>query len=135
MIRRPPRSTRTDTLFPYTTLFRSLFYRINLLWAKDSTLRIRDIHLFHEDFPSIYTTDVTTTNDCHFYTLPVVDGYLWSNDDALAGMRLKAIHDGNEILLKGGAPIIKKHKRGKIEINWTLTNLQGTLVVRLTEDS
>src|SRR3546814_9614634 len=29
MIRRPPRSTRTDTLFPYTTLFRSvwaLFY-------------------------------------------------------------------------------------------------------------
>src|SRR3546814_3185568 len=25
MIRRPPRSTRTDTLFPYTTLFRSEF--------------------------------------------------------------------------------------------------------------
>src|SRR3546814_789508 len=25
MIRRPPRSTRTDTLFPYTTLFRSGF--------------------------------------------------------------------------------------------------------------
>src|SRR3546814_8321057 len=25
MIRRPPRSTRTDTLFPYTTLFRSWF--------------------------------------------------------------------------------------------------------------
>src|SRR3546814_5303254 len=33
MIRRPPRSTRTDTLFPYTTLFRSLFSfwtRINI---------------------------------------------------------------------------------------------------------
>src|SRR3546814_20605195 len=26
MIRRPPRSTRTDTLFPYTTLFRSIIY-------------------------------------------------------------------------------------------------------------
>src|SRR3546814_17159695 len=26
MIRRPPRSTRTDTLFPYTTLFRSTFH-------------------------------------------------------------------------------------------------------------
>src|SRR3546814_1355716 len=26
MIRRPPRSTRTDTLFPYTTLFRSNYY-------------------------------------------------------------------------------------------------------------
>src|SRR3546814_16188189 len=29
MIRRPPRSTRTDTLFPYTTLFRS-FLEINV---------------------------------------------------------------------------------------------------------
>src|SRR3546814_13764474 len=27
MIRRPPRSTRTDTLFPYTTLFRSGVHR------------------------------------------------------------------------------------------------------------
>src|SRR3546814_13878282 len=27
MIRRPPRSTRPDTLFPYTTLFRSLLHR------------------------------------------------------------------------------------------------------------
>src|SRR3546814_7443646 len=26
MIRRPPRSTRTDTLFPYTTLFRSYWF-------------------------------------------------------------------------------------------------------------
>src|SRR3546814_1584446 len=30
MIRRPPRSTRTDTLFPYTTLFRSTGARVTL---------------------------------------------------------------------------------------------------------
>src|SRR3546814_18087672 len=30
MIRRTPRSTRTDTLFPYTTLFRSLLVRIGI---------------------------------------------------------------------------------------------------------
>src|SRR3546814_9223095 len=29
MIRRPPRSTRTDTLFPYTTLFRSAAVKLN----------------------------------------------------------------------------------------------------------
>src|SRR3546814_1770348 len=29
MIRRPPRSTRTDTLFPYTTLFRSIEERVD----------------------------------------------------------------------------------------------------------
>src|SRR3546814_14761523 len=28
MIRRPPRSTRTDTLFPYTTLFRSCITKV-----------------------------------------------------------------------------------------------------------
>src|SRR3546814_10530559 len=32
MIRRPPRSTRTDTLFPYTTLFRSMVQTL-LAWA------------------------------------------------------------------------------------------------------
>src|SRR3546814_2056845 len=36
MIRRPPRSTRTDTLFPYTTLFRS------------GTLSLRLIHCVSE---------------------------------------------------------------------------------------
>src|SRR3546814_15910839 len=34
MIRRPPRSTRTDTLFPYTTLFRSL----NADWQSATTV-------------------------------------------------------------------------------------------------
>src|SRR3546814_18201557 len=29
MLRRPPRSTRTDTLFPYTTLFRSLLSAVD----------------------------------------------------------------------------------------------------------
>src|SRR3546814_14732858 len=35
MIRRPPRSTRTDTLFPYTTLFRSDFPEdaLNTRWG------------------------------------------------------------------------------------------------------
>src|SRR3546814_11261285 len=33
MIRRPPRSTRTDTLFPYTTLFRSDGLRVDQFGA------------------------------------------------------------------------------------------------------
>src|SRR3546814_4405078 len=36
MIRRPPRSTRTDTLFPYTTLFRS--ERVEVLRGPQGTL-------------------------------------------------------------------------------------------------
>src|SRR3546814_13608265 len=37
MIRRPPRSTRTDTLFPYTTLFRST--RAQISWPKACAAR------------------------------------------------------------------------------------------------
>src|SRR3546814_4701430 len=36
MIRRPPRSTRTDTLFPYTTLFRSLTIQFNAIKFSNS---------------------------------------------------------------------------------------------------
>src|SRR3546814_14490350 len=35
MIRRPPRSTRTDTLFPYTTLFRSQAFQPSLAGTDD----------------------------------------------------------------------------------------------------
>src|SRR3546814_18851299 len=34
MIRRPPRSTRTDTLFPYTTLFRAYYGGVQLRMAE-----------------------------------------------------------------------------------------------------
>src|SRR3546814_11394797 len=34
MIRRPPRSTRTDTLFPYTTLFRSRFWYLHYVGVR-----------------------------------------------------------------------------------------------------
>src|SRR3546814_19518330 len=40
MIRRPPRSTRTDTLFPYTTLFRSQPHRARALRAAVSPERL-----------------------------------------------------------------------------------------------
>src|SRR3546814_3069849 len=38
MIRRPPRSTRTDTLFPYTTLFRSERHFIMMRYMPTETL-------------------------------------------------------------------------------------------------
>src|SRR3546814_5113019 len=43
MIRRPPRSTRTDTLFPYTTLFRSLGRRDSRLLPAE----VADSRLLH----------------------------------------------------------------------------------------
>src|SRR3546814_1039938 len=42
MIRRPPRSTRTDTLFPYTTRFRSQFNSELDTFREDVDQRFRD---------------------------------------------------------------------------------------------
>src|SRR3546814_20321217 len=39
MLRRPPRSTRTDTLFPYTTLFRSGDDALDVVFDADVTRR------------------------------------------------------------------------------------------------
>src|SRR3546814_155190 len=52
MIRRPPRSTRTDTLFPYTTLFRS-FTRVEQAAAID-LVKLRFFRL-----------DISPTLVCH----------------------------------------------------------------------
>src|SRR3546814_1054043 len=44
MIRRPPRSTRTDTLFPYTTLFRSCIELPDALLAQPCVSADPDAH-------------------------------------------------------------------------------------------
>src|SRR3546814_4444986 len=55
MIRRPPRSTRTDTLFPYTTLFRSWTQvkdhvaAMKVLWQDD----VSEYHGKYVDFPPV----------------------------------------------------------------------------------
>src|SRR3546814_8323101 len=52
MIRRPPRSTRTDTLFPYTTLFRSSLNRKGVLICSRDAVAFGNIfcRLAHVDF-------------------------------------------------------------------------------------
>src|SRR3546814_16145637 len=81
MIRRPPRSTRTDTLFPYTTLFRSApkkstryFEQDHLRWRfgeKSSRLYRRHrselapyFHLLEDqDNPDIFLLETRQTPD------------------------------------------------------------------------
>src|SRR3546814_17284511 len=61
MIRRPPRSTRTDTLFPYTTLFRSADQRslgpakaLQLLPASETLLAEATIKRFRSAYRDLF---------------------------------------------------------------------------------
>src|SRR3546814_1168258 len=52
MIRRPPRSTRTDTLFPYTTLFRSrrmarVVAQLEIRLVEADALHLDLLHVMH----------------------------------------------------------------------------------------
>src|SRR3546814_3349592 len=52
MIRPPPRSTRTDTLFPYTTLFRSGFQAVFVLEEEVRQMsRATGAHIHHRRAP------------------------------------------------------------------------------------
>src|SRR3546814_14410405 len=62
MIRRPPRSTRTDTLFPYTTLFRS--------HALETTRDGND----HPEYWSLDQSDIAIS-DRHDLTQPLDERY------------------------------------------------------------
>src|SRR3546814_9438333 len=67
MIRRPPRSTRTDTLFPYTTLFRSsrrgCYARCGSTWRRAPTAGRadgRERHAMIEFYPQIRHVNILT---------------------------------------------------------------------------
>ncbi|MDB5008720.1 MAG: hypothetical protein JWP45_3113 [Mucilaginibacter sp.] len=115
-----------------TVWFNSRFYRVNLLW-ENSTLRFRDIHLFDEKFPSVYEKQKAVSNECSFFTLPVVDGYIWSSAQQLAGLKFKAVVNGVEIALEGGDPKVTNPSRGKLQISWPLKSGYGTLVIDMDE--
>src|SRR3546814_8577809 len=53
MIRRPPRSTRTDTLFPYTTLFRELAAQCDILVENFKVGGLRKYGLDYESIKAI----------------------------------------------------------------------------------
>src|SRR3546814_10732817 len=74
MIRRPPRSTRTDTLFPYTTLFRSKGYAD--VFAGDDNWRGLDVpegDAFQWNHDSTYVRQPPYFDGVGRDTLPLTD--------------------------------------------------------------
>jgi len=115
-----------------TVWFNSRYYRANLIW-EGNTFRIRDIHLFDEKLTSDYYKKKTDLTTCNYYTLPLVDGNLWSDSSYYAGLRLKAVIDGKEILVEGAAPVISDSENGKLHILWPLNYYGGAFIVDFDE--
>src|SRR3546814_16797477 len=99
MIRRPPRSTRTDTLFPYTTLFRSraqlALKRAVLIGIDDGVLRmdaaieqhVKSLDAIHLATCMLLGSGITdTTHDGNMAAVAVQPGF-----DMLDTLTLAAI--------------------------------------------
>src|SRR3546814_4952234 len=103
MIRRPPRSTRTDTLFPYTTLFRSL------VGAEGSCVTVLEAELRLVDSPRARTLLVLGYEDvyCAGDHVPEILKHQPVGLEGIDGllvdyMKRKNLHPRNRALLPQG---------------------------------
>src|SRR3546814_2563568 len=97
MIRRPPRSTRTDTLFPYTTLFQSLQRSTLLKYsAHDMFTLVGNIEAYPQFLPGCVSARVEHVEGPQvrarlgFRVKGLTDSFATENhlDDNLISMRL-----------------------------------------------
>lgn len=99
-----------------TVWYDSRYYRANLLWEK-GRFRFRDIHLFDERFKSEYLDTPGTGSQFLFYTLPFVDGFMWSKGEDRAGLSLvRTGSDGQAEELRLDSPEVKERGRSVLEV-------------------
>lgn len=81
-----------------TAWYCSSQYRVNLYQDKHG-LRIRDLHIFAEDYTDPYEDVLCKANDAAYDTLPVIDGNLNSGNGILSGLYLTDAVTGESICL------------------------------------
>lgn len=102
--------------------FDSRNYRINLLW-ENGELWIRDWHVFDETYAERYLTEVCTTPNCLYDTLPIIDGNLWAKGQERAGLRFVQASPAHMLEpLRGGDPMVSESGRAAVRVAWPLKN-------------
>ena len=74
----------------------SKHYRVNL-YQDENGLRIRDLHLFAENYADPFENVLCEANEATYDTLPAVDGNLFSGNGILSGLYLTDAATGNTI--------------------------------------
>ena len=97
--------------------YNSRFYRTSLAWNKSDFL-VRDIHLFNQDYAERYLSEVCTTAQSCYDTLPVLDGFRWSSAGRRAGIRLVGKQGGTPLM--GSDPTVTEPGNGVLKVNWPL---------------
>lgn len=116
-----------------TVWYDSRYYRANLLWEK-GRFRFRDIHLFDERFKSEYLDTPGTGDRFLFYTLPFVDGFMWSKGEDRAGLSLvRTGSDGYAEELRLDSPEVKERGRSVLEVSGK-DQYGGTFRITLHDD-
>lgn len=116
-----------------TVWFNSKNYRLNLMWQGDRMF-VRDIHLFDENQESLYLKTPCATDYCHYWTLPVVDGNVWSNDSVRGAMRFyKVMPDGASYELAFGAPAIANDGK-TLTVTVPVAGENAEMVMTMNED-
>src|SRR3546814_9185529 len=121
MIRRPPRSTRTDTLFPYTTLFRSASTTYFVTDDPQPKLRIAR-HFDGHDAVAVFSDGIENL---------VIDNATGAASPGFFGPMVRPLDRSEEhtselqslMRISYAVFCLKKKKKNKISITITTTNI------------
>ncbi len=108
--------------------YNSRFYRTNIYWGNGSVC-IRDLHLFDEAYTERYHTDICPSAAATYDTLPLCEGFLWSDDTTRSGLWM--LHHTEPLSL--GVPVLNDSGNGEFTITWH--SKEGTTAVTCREDA
>src|SRR3546814_12279949 len=127
MIRRPPRSTRTDTLLPYTTLFRSAMLLMEQHLSKALTLdeMAGKLNVSGRQFERVFKADTGKTPQAfaRAMRLRVAAWALLNTDKTISAVSSEcgfsdASHMGREFRqIYAVSPSVFRHKKGMVRLD------------------
>ncbi len=109
-------------------------YRLNVLYEK-GRIWIRDFYIFNENFKEKFLDAKETSHNCSYYTLPVIDGFRFTDDKVRAGLYF--YRHGHEISFSSPWRSFENNKTANIYLDESLkiTADENSIHIRCNEPS